>query len=73
MTVFVLFVPLPIILKCCQSAVPKAVRSIALSELTGVPVDKIVAIGDYFNDLEMVQNADLGHGCECAGRAKTGG
>ena len=31
-----------------------------LSELTGVPVDKIVAIGDYYNDLEMVQNAGFG-------------
>ncbi len=31
-----------------------------LAELTGVPMKKTVAIGDYYNDLEMIQNAGIG-------------
>jgi len=31
-----------------------------LAELTGIPIDDTVAIGDYFNDYEMIQNAGFG-------------
>ena len=31
-----------------------------LAELTGIPVEMTVAIGDYFNDYEMIQNAGIG-------------
>ena len=31
-----------------------------LAEITGIPMEKTIAIGDYFNDFEMIQNAGLG-------------
>lgn len=31
-----------------------------LAEITGIPLKQTVAIGDYFNDLEMIQNAGMG-------------
>ena len=31
-----------------------------LAEITGSPMEKTIAIGDYFNDFEMIQNAGLG-------------
>lgn len=31
-----------------------------LAEITGISMEKTVAIGDYFNDFEMIQNAGMG-------------
>lgn len=37
-----------------------------LAEVTDTPIEKVVAIGDYYNDYEMIQNAGVGVAVENA-------